>query len=172
MKYELNSIINNDNLDVLKVDSILDVISETEQNKLKTKYSCFLDETNTEGFITSSSVLLKKLHTPRPFLHMMCSGHAGAADQWGSFWDQYCGGFSCVDSVIAGKMTSHGDTNYVPTSPKPQDIREFHIHEKGNVWKMFPSSDDEQKIYDAFRCIQSLDTFSVRVSSEAKFQRG
>jgi len=107
----------------------LDGLSRDEAEALRSRYSAFADTRDDAGFLVDSHVALHALRTPRPFLHLMASSHFGDRDQWGSFWDQHAGGFSCVDSVLAGKMTSHLDTNYVPTSPLPVDVRSFYVHE-------------------------------------------
>ncbi len=108
----------------------LDGLSAEEAEALRSRYAVFEDARDRQGFLVDSQVALRSLHTPRPMLHLMASSHHREADQWGSFWDQHAGGFSCVDSVLAGKMTSHLDTNYVPTSPQPQDARGFWVREK------------------------------------------
>ena len=108
---------------------VLHGLTHQEAEAVRTRYADFHDARGPEGFLVDSQVVLKSLHTPRPFLHLMASNHHRDSGQWGSFWDQHCGGFSCLDSVLAGKMTSHLDTNYVPTSPQPQDARGFWVCE-------------------------------------------
>jgi len=111
----------------------LDGMSEQEIEAVQTRYAAFEDGRDADGFLTTSAVRIKSLRTPRPFVHLMATNHTGLYDQWGSFWDQHGGGFSCLDSVLAGRMTSHLDTNYVPTSPEPQDVRNFYVHEDGKA---------------------------------------
>lgn len=131
---------------------------------LKTKYARFEDERDANGFLCASEVLVDSLHTPRPYLHLMASNHYRDYDQWGSFWDQHRGGFSCVDTVLAGKMTSHLDSNYVPTAPEPQDVREFYIYEASQAWPMFPVAGYEEDQYTEFGCRQGLDRYELCVS--------
>ncbi|HUT36919.1 MAG TPA: hypothetical protein VNE39_25780 [Planctomycetota bacterium] len=144
----------------------LDGLSVEEAEALRTRYAAFEDAHDRQGFLVDCQVALRSLHTPRPMLHLMASSHFRDRDQWGSFWDQHAGGFSCVDSVLAGKMTSHLDTNYVPTSPQPQDARAFWVHEGGRAWPMFPLVGYEEERYRGFACRQGLDTFELRAARE------
>ncbi len=144
----------------------LDGLSAEEAGQLVTRYATFDDARDAKGFLVGSQVAVRSLHTPRPFLHLMASSHHRDAGQWGSFWDQHCGGFSCVDSVLAGRMTSHLDTNYVPTSPQPQDTRGFWVHEAGRAWPMLPVVGYEEDKYRGFACRQGLDTFELRSARE------
>ena len=137
-------------------------LSADEAERLRRRYACFDDVRDDQGFLVDGHVVVHALHTPRPVLHLMASSHFRDRDQWGSFWDQHCGGFSCVDSVLAGKMTSHLDANYVPTSPRPQDARGFYVHEAGGSWPMFPVAGYEEAEYGGFVCRQGLDTFELR----------
>jgi len=136
-------------------------LTEREIQSLTERYWRFEDSRDADGFLTRSRVLVHSLHTPRPVLHLMASGHARPRDQWGSFWDQHCGGFSCVDSVQAGKMTSHLDSNYVPTAPEPQDIRNFYVHESPLAYPMFPLSGWEEDQYKGYICKDGLDEFEI-----------
>lgn len=126
------------------------------------RYSHFQDRTDADGFIVDSAVVVNDLHTPRPCLHLMASCHDGDRGVWGSFWDQFGGGFSCLDSVLAGKMTSHLDTNYVPTAPEPQDYRGFYVYEGGKAWPMFPIAHYEEDAYTRVECVQGLDRQTLR----------
>jgi len=139
-------------------------LSQAETQALLERYWRFEDDRDEGGFVTTSRVVVNSLHTPRPVLHMMCTSHCRSRDQWGSFWDQHCGGFSCVDSVLAGKMTSHLDTNYVPTAPEVQDVRNFYVHESGRSWPMFPLAGFEEQAYEGFTCVQGLDEFELQAT--------
>jgi len=81
----------------------------------------------------------------------MTSLHPQQRGVYGSFWDSTARGFSCLDSVLAGAVTSHVDTSYVPTSPGPADLRMFHACEEVpdsrfrngsgrpvDIWPLFP----------------------------------
>ena len=57
----------------------------------------------------------------------MCSNHDDEVGIAGSFWDPTGLGFLCYDSVLAGPVTSHKDSSYVPTSPRSTDVREFYL---------------------------------------------
>ncbi len=118
-------------------------------------------EDKLDGLVAGGEVVLRRLDTPRPMLHLMASSHHEPTGQWGSFWDQHRGGFSCVDSVLAGRMTSHLDTNYVPTAPGPQDVRELFIHEGGASWPIFPVAGYEEQQYADFECRLGMDTYEV-----------
>ncbi len=140
-------------------------ISEYEWRELLERYSSFSDMKE-DGFIFSGEVRIKDFNTPRPCLHLLASNHCNEYGTWGSFWDQFNGGFSCLDSVLAGKMTSHLDTNYVPTAPEVQDVRRFFIYESGRSWPMFPLSCFEEERYDGLECIEGLDYHIVRATRE------
>jgi cellobiose phosphorylase len=139
----------------------VDGTSPEDARRLLERYWRFEDARDADGMISGGRVVVRSLVTPRPVLHMMACGHARLRDQWGSFWDQHCGGFCCVDSVLAGKMSSHLDTNYVPTSPQPQDVRNFYVHQAGRAWSMFPVAGHEEGLYEDFECCLGLDTFSL-----------
>ncbi|NLX20292.1 MAG: hypothetical protein GXY55_01295 [Phycisphaerae bacterium] len=128
---------------------------------LLNRYARFEDTRDAAGFLTDSEVVITSLRTPRPCLHLMASGLPREVGTWGSFWDQLGGGFSCLTSVLAGRMTSHLDTNYVPTAPEPQDVRRFFIHEQGRAWPMFPVPGVEEDAYSGWRCLQGLDRMAL-----------
>lgn len=137
-------------------------IPANDWQALLNRYAHFTDRIDADGFLVESAVNMDDFHTPRPSLHLMASVHDRDSGVWGSFWDQFGGGFSCLDSVLAGKMTSHLDTNYVPTAPEPQDCRGFYIHENGNAWPAFPIAHYQEDAYTDVECIQGLDRQSLR----------
>jgi len=141
-------------------------LPDSHVRALLQRYWRLEDTRDNEGFITNSRVVVTSLNTPRPVLHMMCSNHGRRGDQWASFWDQHGGGFSCVDSVLAGRMTSHLDTNYVPTAPEGPDIRNFYIHENGQSWPMFPLAGHQEDSYEGLACGQALDEFELRATRD------
>ena len=96
-----------------------DGLTPEQIEALMTRYSRFEDTRDANGFTTASEVVIHALRPPRPFVHMMVTQHDRLRGSWGSFWDGTCGGFSCLDSAMGGRMTSHLDTNYVPTTPEP-----------------------------------------------------
>jgi cellobiose phosphorylase len=140
---------------------ILAGMDSDQQQMLLNRYAEFRDIKRHDGFLIDSSVWVKTLHTPRPYVHLMASNHDEDEGQWGSYWDQHRGGFSCVDTVLAGKMSSHLDTNYVPTSPAPTDVREFWIHERGIAWPIFPVAHYEEGQYQDYSCTFGLDTYQL-----------
>jgi hypothetical protein len=135
-------------------------LTDKETEALRQRYAHFEDDVE-DGLVTGGEVVLHRLHTPRPMLHLMSSSHYEPTGQWGSFWDQHRGGFSCVDSVLAGRMTSHLDTNYVPTAPQVQDVREFFLHEGGASWPVFPVAGHEEEQYADFECRLGIDTVEL-----------
>lgn len=137
--------------------SLLADLSPEEAEAVQTRYSTFEDAFDKEGFVVSSEVVLKSLRIPRPFVHLLSTNHDGLYGQWASFWDQHGGGFSALDSAGAGRMTSHLDTNYVPTSPELQDVRNFYIHEHGRSWPMFPVVGYEDAKYRGWSCREGMD---------------
>ena len=150
---------------------------------LRARYSTFQDA-QSQGFITGGEHVIHKLGTPRPFLHLMTSNHPRNKDMFGSFWDQYGGGFCCVDAVLAGTITSHGDRNYVATAPKPDDFRGFVLREErpeGNFrdanwtpffcWHALPQADPRDRRYAQYECHQGLGyivTSAVRNNLESR----
>jgi cellobiose phosphorylase len=147
-------------------------LSQKDVQALRTRYSTFEDSFEA-GMLASSEVVVKALRPPRPYVHLMASNHYRLRGAWGSFWDNTGGGFSCLDSVLAGKMTSHLDTNYVPTAPEVQDVRRFFIHEAGSAWPMFPTPGYEEKLYAGYQCRQGMDAFTLsarRAGLAAKLQ--
>ena len=133
---------------------------------LRTRYARFEDRRDDSGLLVASEVAVHALRPPRPYLHLMASGHDGLRGAWGSFWDGGCGGFSCLDSALAGRMTSHLDTNYVPTCPEVQDVRGFWVHEAGRAWPMFPIAGYEEDQYAGYLCRQGMDTFGLSARRE------
>jgi len=67
---------------------------------------------------------------------------------------------------MGGRMTSHLDTNYVPTAPEPQDVRGFWVHEGDGAWPMFPIPGYEEDLYSDYECRQGMDTFTLRARRE------
>ena len=157
----INKILNKVHNNLLSGSDIYDGIEESQREFLLKRYSEFIDVSDSSGFLIESGVHVKTLHTPRPYLHLMASNHYDDYGQWGSFWDQHRGGFSCVDTVMAGRMSSHLDTNYVPTSPFPTDVREFFIHEAAKAWPIFPVACYEESEYQGYSCKFGLDTYDL-----------
>lgn len=136
-------------------------LTDEQSKALRERYAVFRDEWDGDGFCVGSEVVLRDFGTPRPFLHLMASQHAELRGQWGSFWDQFGGGFSCVDTVLGGAVTAHHDTNYVPTAPQPQDVREFFVHEDGLAWPLFPRGETELDDFTGLGARFGLDVFRI-----------
>ncbi len=146
---------------------MLEGLAPAEVDAVQTRYAFFNDTLDKQDFLVSSEVALKTPRTPRPFVHILSTNHYGIFGQWTSFWDQNCGGFSALDSVMAGKMTSHLDTNYVPTSPELQDVRNFYVHEGGKSWTMFPLVGFEDEQYSKWSCRMGMDRVEIESTREA-----
>ncbi len=146
-------------------------LSPAEAEAVQTRYASFDDTLDREGFLTASEVVLRTPRTPRPFVHILSTNHYELFNQWASFWDQNGGGFSALDSAMAGKMTSHLDTNYVPTSPELQDIRNFYVHEEGRAWPMFPLVGYEDEKYERWSCRQGMDRVRIEVTRDGLASR-
>ncbi len=134
--------------------------------ELHSRYSHFEDSRDKGGFLRSSRVVVTSVDTPRPYLHLIGSNHCHEYGTLGSFWDQSCGGFSCLDSVLAGSVTSHKDSSYVPTAPRSTDQRHFWLREETgdsapDIWHVFPQRGMEEERYSDFRCEQGLGTIKI-----------
>ncbi|OGS21750.1 MAG: hypothetical protein A3J83_02235, partial [Elusimicrobia bacterium RIFOXYA2_FULL_40_6] len=118
-------------------------------------YADFVDSKDNGGFIKKSEVKVKKVDLPRPWLHLLASNHPRTRGMYGAFWDQTGKGFSCIDSALAGPVTSHKDPSYVPTAPGPRDVRYFYLKEGNNKWFMIPQEGRNEKAYKNYSCIMS-----------------
>lgn len=143
------------------------------------EFSDFSDTKDKDGFIVGSEHVIRKIDTPRPYLHLMGSLHAGGRGIYGSFWDQTARGFSCLDSVLAGPVTSHLDTSYVPTCPTDTDYRAFYMREANprgafksargkaaDIWFLLPQPGRETGMYGKYRCSQGPN--EVEISAESR----
>ena len=95
---------------------------------------------------------------------------------FGSFWDQTGGGFSCLDSVLAGSVTSHKDSSYVPTVPRATDHRHFYFREENSlsntsprIWHMLPQFGCEEEAYEDFSCAQGLGKVEISAARNGIF---
>ncbi len=134
-------------------------IPEDVLERLRRRYSVLEDTRDADGFIIGGAHVVTTPRTPRPFLHLMVSPASRFEDVYGSFWSQCCQGFSCLDAVLAGPVISHMDTSYVPTAPRPEDLRHFVLREETpegvRVWYAFPQVGLEDDLYEDFSCRQS-----------------
>ncbi|MBN2289684.1 MAG: hypothetical protein JXQ83_10165 [Candidatus Glassbacteria bacterium] len=150
--------------------AVAEVLSGAELESLRSRYSRFDDERDEEGYLVGSRLLVAKVATPRPYLHLIGNNHSREHGVYSSFWDQSGAGFSCLDTVLAGPVTSHKDTSYVPTVPRSTDHRHFYLREEpgpggdaADIWHVFPQRGREEEEYDNFLCEQGLGT--VRLSA-------
>ena len=131
-----------------------------EAKGLATRYSRFDDVRDHDGFLTESALVLHRPDTPRPWLHLMCSNHDRETGIAGSFWEATGLGFLCYDSVLAGPVTSHKDTSYVPTAPRSTDVRQFFLREAGvgkpRIWDMLPQVGRDAGKYSGYSCRYGL----------------
>ena len=131
--------------------------SDAEAELLARRHSHFEDVRDEQEFLTDSRLIITRPDTPRPWLHLMCSAHSGVYDVMGSFWSPTGLGFLCYDSVLAGPVTSHRDTSYVPTSPRATDAREFLLREERGggsprIWHMLPQVGRDSRAYSDYDC--------------------
>ncbi|MCE5272758.1 hypothetical protein LLH00_15865 [bacterium] len=154
-------------LDALRERRPVSAALDPEQiTELHSRYSHFEDSLDSRGFLRSSRVVVTAVDTPRPYLHLIGSNHSHEYGTYGSFWDQSCGGFSCLDSVLAGSVTSHKDSSYVPTAPRSTDQRHFWLREQTEggspaIWHVFPQRGVQEDCYSGFRCEQGLGTVKI-----------
>ncbi len=144
----------------------------------QTQFSDFKDKRDKRGFIVQSAHSIHCLETPRPYLHLMASLHPRGRGIYGSFWDQTGRGFSCLDSVLAGPVTSHNDTSYVPTCPTADDYRAFYVHEKNqrglfrdakgraaDVWFLLPQPGRDPGRSRGYNCLQGAGETTIAAES-------
>ncbi|MFH1070841.1 MAG: hypothetical protein V1794_14585 [Candidatus Glassbacteria bacterium] len=147
-----------------------EVLTADQLTVLRRRYSHFRDELDAGGFITSSVHRITRVSTPRPYLHLVSSNHSRESGAFGSFWDAGGAGFSCLDTVLAGPVTSHKDPSYVPTAPRATDHRHFYLRERGEpgcapeIWHVFPQRGVEEDQYEGFHCDQGLGTVKLEAS--------
>ena len=132
-----------------------------EAERLASRYCRFEDSRDGEGFLAESCVHVHRPDTPRPWLHLMCSNHDRETGIAGSFWDATGLGFLCYDSVLAGPVTAHKDSSYVPTAPRSTDVRQFFLREEvdgrpARIWDMIPQVGREPERYQGYSCRYGL----------------
>ena len=141
-----------------------------EIDELSKRYSYLTSYRDADGFISDGEHVITSLSTPRPYIHLLSSLHNGVNNQFGSFWDQAGYGFSCLDSVLAGPVTSHKDRSYVPTAPGPLDFRAFYLREKHgknsvDIWNMNPQAGHDDGAGEDFKTVQGLGFVEISSAS-------
>lgn len=144
------------------------VLEREELAELRSRYGGFGDTRDGEDFLVDSLNVITRLSTPRPWIHFLVNRHDREHGIYGTLWDQTGGGFSCLDSVLAGQITSNKDNSYVPTSPRATDQRFFWLREETGegveIWHMLPQWGREEERYDGFRCEQGTTSISISAS--------
>jgi len=143
--------------------------TKREAEALADRYCRFEDSRDENGFVRESRVCVHRPDTPRPWVHLMCSNHDHPYGVMGSFWDPTGLGFLCYESVLAGSVTSHKDTSYVPTAPRSTDAREFYLREEGGrggprIWHMLSQVGREAEDYSGYCCRLGLGWVSVEAT--------
>ncbi len=117
------------------------------------------------GFLLESALAVHRPDTPRPWLHLLGSNHDNVYGVVGSFWDVTGLGFLCYESVLAGAVTSHKDSSYVPTAPRSTDVRQFFLREEADgqprLWDMLPQVGREPEKYSDYDARYGLGWISV-----------
>jgi len=156
----LNSLVHRARRNLARGKSPRTGFSLEETQELAHRYSTYRDMRDSEGFLVESSVAIHNPDTPRPWLHLVTSNHNRETAIAGSFWDPTGLGFLCYDSVLAGPVTSHKDTSYVPTAPRTTDLREFFLREDdrrgADIWHMLPQLGREMERYADYSCAFGL----------------
>jgi len=163
---ELDRLVRHCQQALLQGKSVNEALSPEELSALRRRYSRFEDQRDKEGFLTASAHLVTKISTPRPYIHLLNNNHPREHGMYGSFWDQSGSGFSCLDSAVAGPITSRKDSSYVPTAPEATDHRGFILREQiaqkqARIWHMVPQAGREEEAYRCFLCEQGLGTVRI-----------
>ncbi len=144
---------------------VKEVLDAAQIEHLRSRYSTFEDKLDEDGFISGGCHKVHKVATPRPYLHLISSCHSREHGSFGSFWDVSGSGFCCLDTVLAGPVTSHNDPSYVPTAPRPSDHRHFYIREETPdgvaIHHLFPQRGVDEQSYDSFSSSQGLGTVKI-----------
>jgi len=139
--------------------------SKAGAEALASRYSTFENIRDAEGFIMEGRLSIRRPDTPRPWLHLMTSNHDNVYGIMGSFCDVTGAGFLCYETVLAGPVTSHKDTSYVPTAPRSTDVREFFVREQTGkqlaIWHMLPQVGRENDQYSDYSACYGLGWVSV-----------
>ncbi|MBW7998150.1 MAG: hypothetical protein FVQ81_16590 [Candidatus Glassbacteria bacterium] len=145
-----------------------DSVDPEQLSALQRRYSRFEDFHDPQGFLADSTLVVSRITTPRPFIHLLTSGHDNERGIWGSFWDQCGSGFSCMESVLSGQITRRTDNSYVPTAPGRDEHRLFMLREETggepSIWHAFPQMGREESAYEGFVCEQG--TSSLKIAAE------
>ena len=171
MKKDTTSVYDKARSNLKRGRSPLRGLTEREIIEGQTCFSAFEDAVDARGFVDGGAHRVDRLETPRPYLHLMSSPHARGEGVYGSFWDQTGRGFSCLDSVLAGPVTSHLDTSYVPTCPTDTDYRAFYVREEApkgeatDMWFLLPQPGRDEEAVRDFSCRQGLGETEISAES-------
>ncbi len=133
---------------------------------MQRRYGSFADTRDRDGFVVDSTYVVQRVTTPRPFIHLLASGHDKEHGIWGSLWDQCGSGFSCLETPLTGPVTRRDDNSYVPTAPGKLEHRLFMIREESSgaqavIWHTFPQMGLEEETYAGFVCEQGTSSLNL-----------
>jgi len=73
MPENLNILIEQCRKNLINAKTMTHGLSDEQSDLLINRYSFFNDVNDADGMLINSSIVIKELHTPRPYLHMMAS---------------------------------------------------------------------------------------------------
>ncbi len=147
-------------------------VSSDELARLLRRYGGFTDTRDPDGYVVDSAYMVHRVTTPRPFIHLLASGHNREQGVWGSLWDQCGSGFSFLETPLTGSVTKREDKSYVPTAPGKLEHRLFMVREQPSgeqqkIWHTFPQMGLEEEAYSGFSCRQGTSSFSLAACRNA-----
>ncbi len=148
-------------------------LKEKEIKGLQERYSIFKDMEDANGFVVQSTHYIHNPLTPRPYFHALNNfTFNGAA--YGSIWDQTGRGYSYLNTVIGGEITSNTSSTYKPFLADKHDRRIIYLREetpsgaytapdgkKVDIWPLFPVCSNTAREYSEFSSTQNPTNLEV-----------